>query len=356
SEDERLEAEEAVLADALAHRQAAEVALAALTDDGAGGDALAGAIAAIASRSPFAAHEERLRSVAAELTDVAAELRASGESIEEDPERLAELQSRRRLLRELCRKYGETLQDVLAFADETRRRLADLEEHDERAATLERERVLAVKREEAAAAVVAEARRQAAPRLAAAVEAHLTALAMPRAKLTIDVGEDPGDDVSFLLAANPGGPLLPLIKVASGGELARAMLGLRLALLSAGHDGAGPSTLVFDEVDAGIGGAAAVTVGRSLAALAVDGKQVLVVTHLPQVAAFAHSQIAVETHELDGAAVARAAAVDGEARVVELSRMLSGSPGSDTARTHAAELLETAQTQRRRGRARDQRR
>src|SRR5439155_20847391 len=128
-------------------------------------------------------------------------------------------------------------------------------------------------------------RRTSAPGLAAAVESNLITLAMPNARVSVEVGaEDPGEDVAFGLAANAGAPLLPLAKVASGGELARAMLALRLVLLrsGAGIDDMGPGTLVFDEVDAGVGGVAATAVGQALAALATD-RQVLVVTHLAQV-------------------------------------------------------------------------
>ena len=138
--------------------------------------------------------------------------------------------------------------------------------------------------------------------------------------MTVEVGEDdPGDDVTFLLAANPGLAALPLAKAASGGELARAMLALRLVLTAA------PPILVFDEVDAGIGGQAALVVGRALAALGGD-HQVLVVTHLPQVAAFADAQVAVTKVQKAGATSARAAALGPEERIVELSRMLSGTP------------------------------
>jgi DNA repair protein RecN (Recombination protein N) len=152
-------------------------------------------------------------------------------------------------------------------------------------------------------------------------------------------GEGAADEVSFLLGANPGEPVLPLTRVASGGELARTMLALRLVLT------AGPPTLLFDEVDAGIGGEAAVAVGRALAALATD-HQVLVVTHLPQVAAFADHQVAVEKTEEDGRTVARARLVDGPARVAELSRMLSGEMGAGHAEGHAEELLAAAAQER----------
>jgi DNA repair protein RecN (Recombination protein N) len=159
---------------------------------------------------------------------------------------------------------------------------------------------------------------------------------MPKAVLSVAVeGADPGDDVEVLLAANPGTPPLPLAKVASGGELARTMLALRLVLTDA------PPTLVFDEVDAGIGGAAAVAVGRALARLGRE-HQVLVVTHLPQVAAYADAQVQVAKHSDDEATVSQVTVLDPDERVIELSRMLSGQPDSDAARTHAAELLATA--------------
>jgi len=159
---------------------------------------------------------------------------------------------------------------------------------------------------------------------------------MSHANVAVQVGDDdPGDDVAFLLAANPGAPLLPLARVASGGELARAMLALRLVLTEA------PDTLVFDEVDAGIGGAAAVAVGSSLAELGTR-HQVLVVTHLAQVAALADTQVTV-TKQSDGeTTVATARVLDGEERIDEVARMLSGDADSSSARLHAAELLSRA--------------
>ena len=159
-----------------------------------------------------------------------------------------------------------------------------------------------------------------------------------------------GEEVCFYFAANPGEPLLALAKVASGGELARAMLALRLVLLAAGASAggptaresvAGPETLVFDEVDAGIGGEAALAVGRALAELG-RRYQVVVVTHLAQVAAFAGAQVAVSKSERAGRAVTDAVQVAGEDRVVELSRMLSGHPHSKAAWEHAEELLRGA--------------
>jgi DNA repair protein RecN (Recombination protein N) len=340
-EDGRLSAEEDTLANAQAHREAAASAVEALVGDGGAVDTLGAALSALADRAPFTAIDDRLRAAAAELADVASELRAQGERIDDDPERLAAVRERRHLLFDLRRKYGESLADVMAFAEETRQRLIELETHDVRAAELDRERAAAQASIAAAARTVAKARRAAAPRMAEAVQTHLTGLAMANATVGMAVGDtDPGDDVAFLLAANPGAPQLPLTKVASGGELARAMLALRLVLLGT-RDDSGPPTLVFDEVDAGIGGQAATAVGRALSMLGA-GRQVLVVTHLPQVAAFADTQVAVTKHDDGSTTTATAIVLQDESRVIELSRMLSGSPDSSTAREHAAELLATA--------------
>jgi DNA repair protein RecN (Recombination protein N) len=341
-EDERLAAEESTLADAVAHRDAATAAHDALVEDGGAADAVGHAIAAIAGRTPFADVEARLRAAAAGITEAAADVRSAGERIDEDPARLDALRARRQLLRDLRRKYGETLADVLTFATAARERLAELEGRDARAASLDDERSTALRAERKAAAVVAAERRKAAPALAKAVQAQLVPLAMPRARIEVAVdGDDPADDVRFLLAANAGEPVAPLAKVASGGELARAMLALRLAL----GDSTIP-TLVFDEVDAGIGGEAALAVGRSLAALG-RRSQVLVVTHLPQVAAFADAQVGVAKSETKGRTIASARKLDDAARVVELSRMLSGQPDSAAARDHAEELLAVAAAERR---------
>jgi DNA repair protein RecN (Recombination protein N) len=256
--------------------------------------------------------------------------------------------------------------------------LAVLESHDARAAELSvaREQALAAWRAEQAR--VTAARRAVAPQLAEATEAVLARLAMPRVHLSIAVGaaagadvagdanladrseeSDTAGDVTFLLAANPGAPLLPLSRVASGGELARTMLALRLALDAHPHvdeerEGAAErqraATLIFDEVDAGIGGEAATAVGEALAQLATD-RQVLVVTHLAQVAAWSDAQVAVTKRQDDDTTVSVARRLEGEDRVVELARMLSGSPDSETARRHAAELL-TVASRARAGRAR----
>ena len=345
-EDERLEAEEDLLADASAHQDAGDAAYRALSADGAAADALNQAVAALAGRRPFADLEARLRALAAEAAEAGADVRRATEAVVVDPQRLDEVRARRRLLSDLRRKYGERLSDVLDFAVQARARLDALDQHGERARALEEERAEMAGEVAKAGAAVAAARRAAAPRLARAVEERLHGLAMAGARFEVDVdGPDPADAVTFLLAANRGTEPLPLAKVASGGELARTMLALRLALGSGGPDEGGPATLVFDEVDAGVGGQAALAVGNALAALAGPARQVLVVTHLPQVAAFADHQVAVAKEERGGATVASAITLDADERVIELSRMLSGQPSSTTARDHAQELLAAASQQ-----------
>ena len=163
---------------------------------------------------------------------------------------------------------------------------------------------------------------------------------MPNAAVAVEVGrssdDDPGDEVRFLLSANPGSPVLPLHRVASGGELARAMLALRLVLVGAGGDG-GAHTLVFDEVDAGIGGSAAAAVGAALADLGAH-HQVLIVTHLPQVAAQATRQLVVAKSVHAEQTFTTVDEVDGDARVSEIARMLAGSE-TDAAIEHARDIL-----------------
>ena len=343
-EDDRLQQEEALLADADAHREAADAADAALGVERGARDGVARALAELRDRSPFATIVERLQAIEADLDDITHDLRAVGGGIEGDPERLAAVQARRAQLTDLRRRYTgdgrSTLADLFAVRDDLSSRLAELESHTDRATAAEAARAAALEEVARAAAVVGAQRRGSADALAAAVQEQLTHLALPRAQVQVEVGaEDPGDAVALLLALNPGLPAAPLAKAASGGELARTMLALRLIV------GAQVPTLVFDEVDAGVGGSAARAVGRALAALAQD-KQVLVVTHLPQVAAFADAQVALTKHEGRGTTSMRADVLGPETRVRELARMLSGLADSDTGQDHAEELLATAAAER----------
>lgn len=335
-EDDVLDAEEDLLSDAVAHRETAEQASEALVGDDGVHDRLQSVVGALDGRAPFADALARFRSAAAELSEAAHDVRSIAETIADDPERLDEIRRRRQLLADLRRKYGDTVAEVMDERDRIRERLEELESHDERAEQLQADRTAAERAERAAAAVVAKARRAAAPALAGGVQERLRELAMPDAVVDVAVrGEDPADDVSILLAANPGADPQPMAKVASGGELSRATLALRLELT------AGPPSLVFDEVDAGIGGEAAWAVARSLQSLA-DRHQILVVTHLPQVAAFARRQIQVSKRAVDGTTEAMTVELDDDARVEEIARMLSGQPGSDVGREHAVELLAEA--------------
>jgi DNA repair protein RecN (Recombination protein N) len=335
-EEAALRVEEDRLSDAGAYREAA-LGAAELIDpaggEGGAAEPLAAAAAALGGRDTFDEFRARVVAAAVELSDVAHALREQVEEWEDDPARLAEVQERRRLLAELRRKYGEDLAAVVAYATEAAARLAVLEDAEGEAARVAgRQRELAKELTEAEAAVRA-VRASAAGQLGQRVEEHLADLAMPAARLEVRLAaEGTGEPVELWLGANVGEPVQPLARAASGGELARAMLAIRLVGLG------GPQTMVFDEVDAGVGGAAALALGEALHSVAAD-RQVLVVTHLAQVASRADAQISVVKKESRGRTVTIASAVTGEERVTELSRMLSGHPGSDAARAHARELL-----------------
>ena len=344
-EDDLLAAEEATLADAQGHRDAGQAAVVALRGDDHGGadEALRVALRELGDRAPYVPISERLQAIVAELDDVVGVVRDTVEAIDDDPERLAAIRDRRQLLVDLRRKYGESITDVIRFHREAAERLTELLDYDRRAAALDDELDAAQQTVEEASARVLASRRAAAPALAAAVETRLRELAMPDAAVSIEVAADDddrsGEGVRFLLSANPGSPALPLQRVASGGELARAMLALRLVLSASAEPSTtgAVETLVFDEVDAGIGGDAANAVGRALADL---GKrhQVLVVTHLAQVGARAAHQHVVAKHVADGSTFTTVSVVHGDDRVGEVARMLAGEV-TDEARRHAAALL-----------------
>jgi len=336
TEIERLDAEATALGEAETIRQQAAIAHSLLVDGpGANVTDLLGEVERSLPDVPvLSLLRSRLGGLVAEASDVATELRHVAETWEADPVRLEELHRRRRLLTDLTRKYGGTLDDVIRAGEEARRRREELAGREERAGAVEGDLVAARDALHALESEVATARRKAATTLASAIESSLHELAMPSARFAITVGDHgAGDDVTFLLGANAGEPLAPLTRVASGGELARTMLAVRLALSDA------PAVLVFDEVDAGIGGATAETVARKLRALSARS-QVIVVTHLAQVAAFGDHHVLVTKAEHCGRTVSSVEPLDGEGRVVEISRMLSGHPDSATARLHARELLD----------------
>ncbi len=342
-EETALEALEDLLSDTFAHREAIAGSYDRIVRDGGVVDIVGEALHLVAGRKPLQSIEARLKTLSAELGDIATELRAIDETLEDDPQRLDEVREHRQLLRDLRRKYGNTLHEVMDFAQDARRRFDELSSHDQRVTDLEQHRSHALLELSKAAAIVGEKRRKAAPALALAVQENLATLAMPKALFKVDVNGDAGEMVQFFIAANAGEDFLPLAKTASGGELARTMLALRLALLaddeSLGEVHATNQTLIFDEVDAGIGGEAAQAVGNALASLG-RSSQVIVVTHLAQVAACADAHVVVNKAEADGRTVAEANVIDLDERIIELSRMLSGQPDSNTARDHAKELLD----------------
>jgi len=305
------------------------------------------------------AMRDRMIELAALVADLGADLVQYGALLDADPARLAEVEDRRALLTRLTRKYGPELTDVLAWAEEAERQLVDLDVSDEALAALAAERdALAAETAKLGSALSA-ARHNAADRLARAITAELARLAMPEARVTVTVasrtqgaggyplvvdgaptvaGPDGLDEVEILLQPRPDAPALPVQRGASGGELSRVMLAIEVCLGAAGRD---VPTLVFDEVDAGVGGRAAVEVGRRLARLARD-YQVIVVTHLPQVAAYADQHVVIDKPEdSTNRGVSAVRIVDGADRVAELARMLAGSD-TETARQHAAELLTSA--------------
>ncbi|WP_199239521.1 DNA repair protein RecN [Streptomyces sp. ICBB 8177] len=364
------EAERLGHAEALASAASAgHAALAGNPEDPEGVDAatlVAGAhraLEAVRGHDPaLAALADRLGEIAILVADVAGELAGYADNLDADPLRLAAVEERRSVLGQLTRKYGEVeggVAAVLAWAEQGAARLAELDGDDERIDALTAERDGLRAELASLAGRLTDARTKAAARFADAVTAELAELAMPHARITVEIGQTDdedgiaidgrtvafgpygADEVELHLAPHPGAPPRPIAKGASGGELSRVMLAVEVVF--AGSDPV--PTYLFDEVDAGVGGKAAVEVGRRLARLAKSA-QVVVVTHLPQVAAFADRQLLVEKTN-DGSVTSSGVKVlDGEERVRELSRMLAGLEDSDTARAHAEELLETARSAR----------
>ncbi|MEU9750397.1 DNA repair protein RecN [Streptomyces niveus] len=365
-EDAELAAEAERLGHAEALASAASLAHAALAgnpeDPAEGGDAttLVGgagrALEAVRSHDPaLAALADRMGEIAILLADVAGELAGYADNLDSDPLRLAAVEERRASLTGLTRKYGQDIDGVLAWAEENAARLTELEGDDDRIGELTAEHTTLLGELSSLAQTLTDARTEAAARFAEAVTAELASLAMPHARVSFDVTqtEDPegvevdgravaygpsgADEVELLLAPHPGAQPRPIAKGASGGELSRVMLAVEVVF--AGSDPV--PTYLFDEVDAGVGGKAAVEVGRRLAKLAKSA-QVVVVTHLPQVAAFADRQLLVEKRHDGSVTRSGVTVLEGEERVRELSRMLAGQENSETARAHAEELLATA--------------
>lgn len=290
---------------------------------------------------------QRVEGLAVEARDVRGALRDYAEEVSVDPQRLEELRRRQRLVVDLQRKYGDDIEAVLAYAEEARARLEVLGAAAEDAAGLQQRASELEAQLDGLAVSVHSGRTVAAGRLADAVNAHLSDLAMPHATFGVTVeATEPrihgADRVVFVLAANPGEPTLPLAQGASGGERSRVALAVEVALADVDE----AEVLVFDEVDAGIGGGTAMAVGEKLARLARDGRQVLCVTHLPQLAAFADVHHVVEKGIREGRTVTTVREVTAAERAAELARMLSGRSDRETGLAHARELLEDAAARR----------
>jgi DNA repair protein RecN (Recombination protein N) len=263
--------------------------------------------------------------------------------LEVDPGRIEEVETRLATLDRLRRKYGQTIEDVLAYLDDVRARLDALEHATERRAALEKARATLEKRYREAAGDLTLLRKDAAKRLRAVVEQELGSLALGGSKFVVEVREAEwsargADHVSFLIAANTGEEPRPLDRVASGGELSRIALALKTASGATTTPAGVTRTLIFDEVDAGIGGSVAEAVGRRLKRLSA-ANQVLCVTHLAQVASFADHHYFVEKRERTGRTVAEVEELDPAARTHEIGRMLSGQHITPEALRHAEQLI-----------------
>lgn len=302
---------------------------------------VAAALAATADLDPSAEGlAERARGLAAELAELARDVRSYQEGLLVDPDRLQTVRERIAALRQLQRKYGSTDADVLAYRDDAAAKVSALEGADERLAELADEMRSLDAAVADRAGIVTAGRRAATGRLADAVRAELEELGMPGASFEVrlvpldEPGANGAERVELWFSPSAGQPLHPLAKTASGGERSRVLLACRSVLADLDDVG----TLVFDEVDAGIGGAAGLAVGRRLARLAA-GRQILVVTHLPQIACFAERHVRVSK---EGGS-ATSTVLDDRERTEELSRMLAGLAGTRSAVSHAEELLAEAE-------------
>lgn len=372
-EDERLRNELRRLEHAVDLRQGLAAAYQVLREQEGSAEAAVATAEGLLARN--AQHDEELAPLAdalaqagAIIADTASAVSAHADGLEADPGRLDELQTRIALLTGLRRKYGDSIEDVLRWAADAAEQLGSLDTAEERLAQLTQRRTELLSTAVADGLALREGRRAAAERLGAAASAELADLALPHAVLSVvvsgagaagagAVGNDGGvplpdgtraalrrdgfDDVDLLFAPHPGAEPAPIERGASGGELSRVMLALEVALA-----GANPTPVfVFDEVDAGIGGAAAVEVGRRLARLA-GSAQVIVVTHLPQVAAFADQHIQVRKSSDGQVTATSVTALAQDDRGRELARMMTGLPDSSSALAHAAELIDLAAAER----------
>ena len=341
-EDQDLAAERNRLANAERLRASASELYESLNAEGAGVDRLAAAASAAARiaeiDSSALAIAEAVSSALYSAQEAALGIREYLETVDADPARLEQIEDRLDLIRTLKRKYGDTIEDVLRYADELAAKMDELAHSEERSLELDARIDELQKRMSAVCADLSTLRKSAAREFEMAVENELAELAMKNTRFEVSIQPtDPGptgaDAVEFLISPNPGEPLKPLVKIASGGEMSRVMLALKTVTRRSEAP-----VLVFDEIDTGIGGRTAHVLGEKLASLA-SSCQVLCVTHLAQVAGRAAAHFAVEKVVTDGRTCVRVRSLEGEERVKELARMLGGDEASEAAVLHAREML-----------------
>jgi DNA repair protein RecN (Recombination protein N) len=354
-EDQALETEKRVLANAEKLYAAAMGAFDQLYEGGASAEAaLRAALRNVEELARYDARftdsAQQLSSARATLSDLSSGLRDYAERINASPERLAEIEDRLALLDRLKRKYGKTVAEVVAFGEEVARKLAEVEDRDEILKALRAALDEAASAYRKAASSVTAERQAAAARLTKLAEAQINTLAMKarfEVKVTSSAHESAWtssgwDTVECRISTNPGEPLKPLAEIASGGEMSRVMLALKVTVeetsSKARKTTPTPRTLVFDEIDIGIGGRAAEAVGHKLKSLG-RVQQVLCVTHLPQIAAFADQHLVVEKRESDGRTKTQIRLLDDRARTHEVARMVSGAKVTETSLQHAAQMI-----------------
>jgi DNA repair protein RecN (Recombination protein N) len=354
-EDTELENERRVLRNVVRLQELAGGAYATLYEDPASASAQVGLIAK--RLDELSRIDESAQDVLAQIQPAAIALQETAHSLrhylgklEADPGRLDQVEDRLAALEKLKRKYGTSVEQVLAFLDEVRSNLSAVETADDRRAALQKEVAAFASAYETSAKKLSAHRKEAAVQLGKRVEQELAALAMEKTRVGIRVviNMDPAewsergtDTVAFLIAPNLGEELKPLDKIASGGELSRVALALKTCVSPAAKKNVSPRTLVFDEVDAGVGGSAAEAVGRRLKKLS-GANQVICVTHLPQIAGFADHHYFVEKHSEQGRTIATIEELAPNARTREIGRMLSGERITQEALRHAEQLLKMA--------------
>lgn len=358
-EDARLEIEKRVLANAERLYTAANAANDLLYEGETSAESLLGAaLRHVEDLSRydgrFAETAQQLATAKASIEDIAATLRDFAGDITASPERLAEIEDRLAALDRLKRKYGPTLAEAIAFHADVSSKLDDLEHRDVRLASLEAELAAAAMAYRQVAQQLTDQRAEAGKRLAKLAERQINDLAM-NSQFSVEVMPSHAfdgwtaagwDTISCRIATNPGEPLKPLTEIASGGEMSRVMLALKVSVEEGATSGrkkktALPRTLVFDEIDIGIGGRAAEAVGQKLKTLA-GGQQVICITHLPQIAAFADQHFLIEKETRRGRTHTGVRRIEQPERIEEIARMLSGAELTETSRRHAEQMLKAS--------------